>query len=437
MRTLPLLLALSLLSGCEATVEATAPPGSEVAPLFQEGPAAFPSRIPYSGTTRQYTDEVANADLLVAAMQARVDASPTIWIYREQLAGVLLTRARLTGSWDDYAAAEQTLAAALEQPNAAPWSTLAALRFSMHQFDGLPELIELIAGGWPQSTHLAGDVAGRRGNLDLVQGRYPEAGDALSEAASLNDSPAALSALAVWHWRIGDFVAAESLFVQAASGYHAPTAEPRAWFHLNLGLLDLDRGRWSEALSHYRDAERELAGSWLVEEHIAEVLVLLGQTAEAEAIYRDVIERTDGPEFMDALSDLLAERGDTVEADQWRAAARQRWEEALLDFPEAAYGHALGHYLDSGDLPERALELAVANHDLRPGGDSKVALAEALLLNDQLPEARVVIEQALASMYRSADLHAVAYVVYTRLGEDVLAAAQRDLALSLNPSSID
>jgi tetratricopeptide (TPR) repeat protein len=433
--TLPLL--LPLLAGCVAPATVSEPARSEDEATWEAADLLLPSPVPWSGAHADYSDEAAALSQQVDALRARVEGAPEVWIYRQQLAGALLTRARLTGDWDDYERADAELDAALAQPLAAPWSTLASLNYSMHRFDALPELIDRIAGGFPASDHRVADVSQRRGNLALVQGRYEEAGDELGRARDLHATPGSLSSLAVYHWRVGDFVGAEELFVAAAGAYHAPPAEPRAWVHLNLGLLDLDRGRWPEALAHYRDAERELSGYWLVDEHVAEALVLLGETDEAEALYRDVIARTDAPEFMDALSGLLAADGRAEEAASWLAAARERWETALVRFPEAAYGHALSHYLDAGDLPERALELAAANHALRPDGESKVLLARALLALDRADEALPLLEEALASPYESAALHAVAAAAYAALGMDAAAEDQRAAALAINPHALD
>lgn len=392
-----------------------------------------PSPLPWSGTTVAFDDERAQLDLLVNTLEKRVLTSPNLWLYREQAAGALLSRARLTGSWDDYARADQHLESALSEPTAVPWGTLASLQHSLHRFDALPGTLDHLAQRFPQSDHLLADVAMRRGNLELSQGDYSSARDSLERSVLLRDTPSSLGSLAVWHWRIAEFDVAESLFVRAASSYHGVAAEPRAWFHMNLGLLDLDRGRWQEALSHYRDAERELSGSWLVDEHIAEVLVLLGETERAEAIYRAVIERTDGPEFMDALAGLLAARGDKDEAAAWSAEARTRWDALLLRFPEAAYGHALGHYLDAGDAPARALELAAANHSLRPDGEAKVLLAQALLALDRIDEAVVTIKQALSTPHRSADLHAAAAIIFAAAGDEARALAEQQAATSMNP----
>ncbi len=432
---LPILTLVTALSvGCSGSPapESSAPSASVgLAPNIHQSP------LSWSGTTVSFEEEVSQLDLLVTTLENRVTANPNQWLYREQAAGALLTRARLTGSWDDYARADQHLDSALSDPAAVPWATLASLQHSLHRFDALPETLQRLGQRFPQSDQLLADVSMRRGNLELSQGDYAAARESLDSSVLLRELPASLGSLAVWHWRVAEFDVAESLFVQAASSYHGVAAEPRAWFHLNLGLLDLDRGRWKEALSHYRDAEKELVGSWLVEEHIAEVLLLIGEVEAAEAIYRAVIKRTNGPEFMDALSDLLSDQGKVDEALEWSGKARTQWDSLLLRFPAAAYGHALGHYLDAGDAPARALELAVANHELRPDGEAKMLLAQAFLALDQVKDALLVINEALSSPHRSAELHAVAAEVFAAAGDDARASEQSQAATALNPFVLD
>lgn len=428
-------LALAALAGCTAPE----PPASDAASSDACAPHApvAPSPLPWSGTSATYDDEVDDLDRLVDTLEARVATNPDSWYYRQQAAGALQTRARLTGRYADYGAADAHLAAALTDEDAAPWGVLAAQQYSLHRLSGLSETIDRLAGGFPADTLREADVAARRGNLDLSQGRYAEGMARLEHAIALHPGPGNLASLAVAHWHTGDFATAEQLFVDAASRYHSPAAEPRAWFHLNLGLLDLDRGRWDEALSHYRDAEKELSGSWLIEEHIAEILVNIGHHEAAEALYLDVIERTDAPEFMDALSGLLADQGRDEEAADWLAAARERWEGLLATFPEAAYGHALAHYLDSGDAPLRALELAEANHALRPDGEAKILLASAYLGADRPEDAVAPITEALDSAWESAALHAVAAEVFDAMGDPERAAAERAAALAIDPHILD
>jgi thioredoxin-like negative regulator of GroEL len=268
-------------------------------------------------------------------------------------------------------------------------------------------------------------------------GNYEEARQLLEEAAELEQSLGNLSTLALWHWKTGDLETAEALYDAAEETYRGRSTEPRAWLDLQRGLLDLDRGRYREALVHYRDADRDLPGWYLVDEHIAEVVRLLGDREEARSIYLRVVASTGNPEFMDALADMAKEDGDQAGERAWTRRAREAYEAQLLRFPEAASGHALEHFLDSGERPDRALNIARQNHVNRPNGEAKTLLARAALAAGELGEAQAAVEDALASAWRTADLHAVAADVYGSLGDSTTAAQQARLALQINPRALD
>jgi len=175
---------------------------------------------------------------------------------------------------------------------------------------------------------------------------------------------------------------------------------------------------------------------WLVHEHIAEAEACLGHLERAEEIYRDVVERTDNPELIDALADVLEERGHDAEARPFRERADRRFEQQLAQLPEAAYGHALEHFLAHG-TPERALEIAQANFALRSGGRASVRLAQALIRSGRYEDARARLADVLEGPYRSATLHATASVAARALGDEEGAAEQERLATAINPAIMD
>ncbi len=74
-----------------------------------------------------YDDAVAAATEAVRAAEARAQAEPAAWIPRETLALALLDRAQLTGSYDDYGAADRALQQAVSGARA-PGPCLAAAR---------------------------------------------------------------------------------------------------------------------------------------------------------------------------------------------------------------------------------------------------------------------------------------------------------------------
>src|SRR5688500_11129003 len=117
--------------------------------------------------------------------------------------------------------------------------------------------------------------------------------------------------------------------------------EAVAWLLLQRGRMDLERAQPDLALQRFRDADRLVSGWYLIEQHLAEALAVLGRTDEAEAQYRATLARrpeVDLPEVRDALATVLRAKGDTAGAAEMAATARAGWERLLATFPEAAYG---------------------------------------------------------------------------------------------------
>ena len=375
------------------------------------------------------------ACLTVLAACAAQDAVVQRELVLERIAGLHLGRARLSGDYDDYAKAEAALERAftVAGKDAGPHLTRIALNFTLHRLDRVAadlERVEKYAIKTPAERRALRELGAE---LAFQQGRYADARAGFE--AALAAEPEALL-----RWKTGDFAGTEDLYGQALG--KRVEGEPAAWLHLQLGLMDLERGRHDEALAHYRDAAARLSGYWLLDEHIAEILALQGQTDAALALYADIIARTDNPEFMDAVAGIHRAAGRTEAAAPLIARADAIYEAQLLRFPEAAYGHALEHFLEFGADPKRAVTLAEANtpgalpvtvthHRTRPNAEAKISLARAYLQAGRKDDARKAIDEALATPWNTADLHAVAAEVLTATGDAAAASEQRRLALAI------
>lgn len=412
------------------------------------GPAADPGpRLPAAvrqvktpdETPRTLAEALARADTGVAAARARVAARPGDWAFYEGLSRSYSTRARLTGSFDDYAAAQAALdrAFTLAPAGAGPHLTQAALHFTLHRLDAAERALDAIDRYAVPPDHLErtealalrGDIAFYRGDLKAAEAFYRRA-DALEPGAGT------AFRWAVYFTKTGRPETAEGFFDAAVAASRSPTPQFRANVELQKGVLYLERGQWDRALAFFRRADALFPGYYVIEEHIAETLALKGQAAEAEALYAGIIRRTGNPEFMDALAALVEARGDGAAAAAWRSRAAAEWERRLALLPEAAYGHALDHYLAAGD-PARALNIARRNHAARPYGDAKVQLAEALLQAGRADAARRTIEPVLRSDWDTAQLHGVAARVYAAAGDSRRSAQERARALAINPHELD
>ncbi len=406
---LPSIALCALLAACAPD---PAPP--DAAPPAAGSAAVAPAPTPSQGPLRLAEGDglataLARTAASVAGGRAKAADQPTDWSGWASAASALLQRARLTGSYDDYAAAEEALEAAFARatPGTGPFVLRARLNATLHRLDRVDADLDVVKD-WPAAgLHKPSRAVAVRAGVDFQRGRIDDAKRGWAEAMRLQSGwPTPVAGLALAHWKTGDFESAEGLYGDCLALLGDSPGEPLAWTHLQLGLMDLDRERYAEALAHYVDADAALPGYWLVHEHIAEVLRLLGRRDEARALYARVVADTGGaPEFLDAQAEMAREDGDEDAARALIARSRAKYEARLERFPEATYGHALDHFGTFGP-PARALELARKNHALRPGGDAKTGLVEALLAAGEAAEAAKVADELEASAWDTADSRA-------------------------------
>jgi tetratricopeptide (TPR) repeat protein len=237
-----------------------------------------------------------------------------------------------------------------------------------------------------------------------------------------------LAGLAAVHEALGHPEEAKVLLAEAERRNHGDDPAQRAWLKVRRAEIALHQGRWDEARAVYLAAQEILPGWWLVEEHLAEVEALLGETAAARDRYMAIVERNGPPEIMDALAKLEMTLGATEHAQLLHERARELYEGRLARFPEAAAGHALEHFLHDPHAA-RALELAEANYAGRPTGQSATVLARARWRSGRREDACEVIESARVRGYESAE---VLWLAAECASSDVASEA-RALALDLNP----
>jgi Tfp pilus assembly protein PilF len=397
--------------------------------------AAQAAREEKRALTRTFAHQLESLDRRIAKSLELAEKNPRSWLGTDRAATLYLERARLTGDYADYAKAEELVEKSfgIQSNGFGPFMTRARLNFTLHRLDLVVEDLRKDARQPGKNEAARAAELTFAGNLAFQRGQYSEAQQAYEAAAKVKPN-AAQTGFAVYKWKTGDFEEAEKLFLAALPDEErAEVTEPIAWIHLMLGLMDLDRGRYDEALEHYRTAESFIRGYWLIDEHVAEILTLQGKTDEAIALYEDIVERTNNPEFMDALAEIWAERGDEARAQQYVAQARKRYEEQLAQFPEAAYGHALEHYLEFGEDPKQTLAMAEKNHALRPNAEAKALLARAYLAAGEKKQAKKTIEAALQTPYSTADFHLTAAEIFQAVGDEKRSAEQVAKAQAINP----
>lgn len=373
-------------------------------------------------------------DRRIDGLRARANKRSDDWLTRMHLGTVLLERAGLTNQVDDYARVQEVLdeAFAIAPEGTGPLLVAARFNVSIHRLDVAEGYLDRMDRRAMQQRDEV--VAARllRAEIAFQRGQYEAALAGLTEIAGSKPEVVAVE-LALYHAKTGDPAKAEVLLADALASVSAKDPRRRAWTRLQLGLLAMDRGQSLVALDHLQQADAELPGWWLVQEHIAEVHGRLGNHGRAIVIYEELVRSADLPQHMDALASAYRHAGREDEAQALIARAAARWDAQLARFPESAMGHGLLHHLQFG-TPQRALELATANYAVRPGGEAQVLLANAYLQSGKPAEALELAERALATPYRTAGLHDVAARAYAALGNTAAEQEQLALRAAINPS---
>ncbi|HEX8719910.1 MAG TPA: tetratricopeptide repeat protein [Pyrinomonadaceae bacterium] len=304
----------------------------------------------------------------------------------------------------------------------------ASLDFKLHRLPGVRRCLDASPGlrDSPQGRAL-------RADLDFQEGRYEEARAGYEDLARDEPTWDNLARLAHLRAKLGDIAEAERLYAEAGDELTAKEMRHFCWLELQLGELDVSRGRFEEARTHYERAGRAYSGYWMVEEHAAELLGALGRVEEAAALYEKVLSRLPRPEFMQALGELYEFAGRPAEAEPW-------FERALGEYLDSArrggvhyYHHLADFYSDVREDGAEAVRWARRDLELRENFSTQAALAWALYRDGQFAEARGMMKRSLASGAREARLFAKAAAVYGAAGEAAEAEKYSRMAAEINP----
>lgn len=373
----------------------------------------------------------------------RIARAPQDWINQEVYARGLMGRARLTGSFDDLAAARSALDRGMgDAPHGAGPVLLDAVNLmSLHRQRPVPHDLDLFEGqAVPPAAPDIAESKAIRGDVFFYSGRYGEALRAYRAAEALDPGPGTQMRIANRDRKMGRFDEALARFDRALATPRPATRQFTATVLLQKGLTELGRGRWDEAADLFAQADALFPGNWLTAAYRAQMIAAKGDLPGAERAYLAILRRSTPampmPEVMDALAALLRARGHVAASRGWSARAGAIWDRRMAQLPEAAAAHALEHELALG-TPARALTIARANWKARPYGDSAVLLAIAMRANGDAAGA-VRLMQALARTgWRGAPQYVVLSDALAMLGRSEDSEAARAEALAINPRAFD
>ncbi len=392
----------------------TPQPVASAAPLTSapaaSASAGIPSpRAPLSRPRTQSELGTTNARIFMGNLQGSVTAAKERWLKDKPAAHAALlyatpltATAKISGDLNQFGKALEVVETALtkEPKNPKLLAQQAGLLSSLHRFDKAAAAAKAAHELAPSHATrvLLAEVAWNSGNYDV----------AIKEIRAIaRDKPSlySLARLAQLEFALGHVKGAEDAFARAETQFKNVSPVPIAWLNVQRGLLGLHTGRFEMAQMFYREAVDRMPDYPMAVEHLAEIEALRGQREEAVTRYKKVVKATDNPELIGALGGLLAEYGQTEESERMVKRAKDRFDELLKRFPEAMAGHAADFYLGEGGDKKRALALLERNFQLRPNAEASAALAAAKLENGDLLGAAKLVDEALASPVKKAEIY--------------------------------
>jgi tetratricopeptide (TPR) repeat protein len=245
--------------------------------------------------------------------------------------------------------------------DARPFMVRARMRGVFHRFTSA--LTDLDA-----AAALGGDCVdtdGERAAVYQALGRYDEALAIRQSAAGTQSNFSASAALAGVYGERGEMDEAERWFRAATRCYRGTSPFPLAMLELQRGRLWMEQDDLRRARSWCRAAVLRLPAYVPAQGHLAELDAALGETAAAIARLRPLALASDDPDYATQLAGILADDGQTDEAQIWREKAEARYDDLLTRHPAAFADHAAEFWLTIGGDPARALRLARQNLSLR------------------------------------------------------------------------
>ncbi len=325
----------------------------------------------------------------------------------------LYHRVSLTGRLAEFDAVETAIDRAIRQVG--PWADLCLLKanidFKLHRLTEARRDLEMARG-------LADTPQGRalRADFDLQEGKYEEARRGYEDVIREYPTWDNLVRLAYFKAKMGDAEGAEQLYVEAEDEITAKEMRSYAWVELQRGLLDLAHGRYENARAHYERADAAYSGYWLVDEHIAGLLVGQGRFEDAVALYEQVVARVPRPDLQQALGDLYAAMGEPDRALPWHEKALAAYIESAQRGDVHYLHHLAAFYADVHQDGAEAVRWAREDLRLRPNFSTQAALAWTLYRNGRFDEALPIMQQALSSGVRDANLLSRAGMIYQAAG---------------------
>jgi len=396
--------------------------------LRSRGNEPRPTAVDFAGSA----DPHAVTDEIISFFEGRVQRDPVDYLSYTKLGEAYLRQARETGDVTAYQRAEATFLRALQinGDDSIARADLATALYSTHDFQGALTIAESVYDGDSSATQALALI----GDANLALGNYPEAYRAYGRLSEVASGPSVLSRLAYLDELRGNRDRAIDVMAEAeaaaAKGRRSP--ETIAFYRLQLGALYFGGGRYENAEQWYQAALDVFPGYYQALAGLGNVEAARRHFDKAIDYYARSVDAVPQPSVLAALGDAYMQIGDTK-------SAREQYDTVgfiaqLATINKVVYNRELAlYYADHGVETGKAVELALAELDVRKDVFGYDAAAWALYRDGRADEAAPFMEQALRLGTNDARMLFHAGMIYDALGKKEEAGDYLELALELNP----
>jgi tetratricopeptide (TPR) repeat protein len=348
--------------------------GSTEKPARTDTPLFAPASLERTRTTNGDVF-LGNLNAAIISLTARLESRSSA-TRQAMLARQLFLRFQILGNLPDLELADTLVSEAMTaSPNAPMALFKARIDAALHRFpaalEGLDRLLVDSASPDPGIASFRLAILLAMGQIDSLPpspGTRPDMDSFAREANVLLDQ--------------GQLNAALMRFHLAEGMYEGVNPFPLAYLHSQIGIAYLRYGHLHSARQFLEAALNRLPGLFIAKDHLAETLVELGETQGAIALYRELVESTNDPEFCGVLEGLFEQAGETEAQIHYGQCAREGFARRLTKHPAAYWHHAADYYLARGENV-KAYELASLDAELRKNASSIILFARAALaIND-------------------------------------------------------
>ncbi len=332
---------------------------------------------------------------MLAFWEKELERDPFNFIAVQKIAAAEMSLARSKGEETRYRRAEQLLRKA--EPFTPKTDTIRLLLLghsllARHQFSDSLEIslkILSLAPGTAAPALLRIDAL-------LGLGRYEEAFRYLENFHEMFPGFASWARMAELYSLQGEHEQRLNALLKARSAYAGEDAEPLAWIQAQIGIFYLERKRYDEAESAFKEALRSYPDYYLAIEHLAELAEVRGNLSAEQIFLRRTLELRRAPEYLLRMARVERALGNEETSAMLQAEALKLLEQWVEEDPAAHSRDLAEVLLERGDTSTRAMELVSIDLNQRPGDlRSHYVAARACRMLGDIECARSHIRQSL------------------------------------------